>query len=141
MVDGIEHARSYVRTNQERARSGVVLISRLSALSQHSERQNLTNCDGENQANSPKIHRRKGSEEAAGHKGGQEERPCHRRRQEASPLQAWDSRPQGDSTLSEIHRAADPQTALPAASQGDRSRFQNRPAFPELGCDGSPGGQ
>uniref|UniRef100_A0A3B3ZVM8 H15 domain-containing protein n=1 Tax=Periophthalmus magnuspinnatus TaxID=409849 RepID=A0A3B3ZVM8_9GOBI len=61
--------------------------------------------------------------------------------QEASPLQARDRGSEGDPPLRSPHRAAHPQTALPASGQGDRPGLQNRPAFPELRRHGSAGGQ
>ena len=36
------------------------------------------------------------SQEAAGHEGGKEVCPCHRRSEEAPPLQAWHCCPEGD---------------------------------------------
>src|ERR1700761_1156559 len=43
---------------------------------------------GTNEANCSQIDWRKGSKEAAGHQGCQEERPSYRRREETPPLQA-----------------------------------------------------
>ncbi|KAK7880476.1 hypothetical protein WMY93_032883 [Mugilogobius chulae] len=63
--------------------------------------------------------------------------PGHRRREEASPLQARHRSPERDPPLSEVHRAADPQAALPAPGERDRPGLQDRPALPELRRHGS----
>ncbi|TFK15516.1 histone H3.3 type 2 [Platysternon megacephalum] len=47
----------------------------------------------------------------------------------------------GTVALREIHRAADPQAALPAPGAGDRPGLQDRSALPELGCHGPAGGE
>lgn len=64
----------------------------------------------------------------------------HRRRQEAAPLPARHGGPARDPALPEVHRAADPQAAVPAAGARDRAGLQDRPALPELGRDGPAGG-
>ncbi|KAK7926223.1 hypothetical protein WMY93_008533 [Mugilogobius chulae] len=50
----------------------------------------------------PKKAKKKGSEEAARHQGGPQERPGHRRREEASPLQARHRGPERDPPLPEV---------------------------------------
>uniref|UniRef100_A0A8C8XXH2 H3 clustered histone 8 n=1 Tax=Panthera leo TaxID=9689 RepID=A0A8C8XXH2_PANLE len=72
--------------------------------------------------------------------GGPQERAGHRRRQEAAPLPARHGGPARDPPLPEVHRAADPQAAVPAAGARDRAGLQDRPALPELGRDGAAGG-
>ncbi|VFV25765.1 h3 histone [Lynx pardinus] len=42
--------------------------------------------------------------------------------------------------LIQVHRAAHPQAAVPAAGARDRAGLQDRPALPELGRDGAAGG-
>ena len=57
--------------------------------------------------------------------------------QETSSLQAWHSRSSRDSSLSEIHRAIDPQAAIPASFARNRPGFKERSTFPKLRCDGA----
>ncbi|KAI1229589.1 hypothetical protein IHE44_0011780, partial [Lamprotornis superbus] len=46
-----------------------------------------------------------------------------------------------DPALPEIHGAADPETSVPEAGEGNRTGLQNRPALPERGHRGPAGGQ
>ena len=59
--------------------------------------------DGAYEADRSQVHRRQGPEEAARHQGGPKERTGHRRSQETSPLQAWNSRSPWDPSLPEEH--------------------------------------
>ncbi|CAO2599256.1 Histone H3, embryonic [Lemmus lemmus] len=63
------------------------------------------------------------------------------RREEAAPLPARHRGAARDPALPEVHRAADPQAAVPAPGARDRAGLQDRPALPELGRHGAAGGQ
>lgn len=70
--------------------------------------------DGANQANSQKVHRRKGSTQATGDKGCQEVGSGDRRSKEASQVQARDGGSEGDKEVPEEHGATDSEAAVPA---------------------------
>ncbi|KAK3014347.1 hypothetical protein RJ639_008940 [Escallonia herrerae] len=59
--------------------------------------------------------------------------------EEAPPLQAWNRGAPGDPKVSEEHRAADPQAALPEARSRDRAGLQDVPEVPELRRGGAAG--
>ena len=92
--------------------------------------------NGSYQANSKKVDRWQGPAQTAGHKGRKEICPRHWRCEETSPLQAWNCRSERDPSLSEEHRASDPQAPFPETGARDRPGLQNRPALPELSCHG-----
>ncbi|GAB5571113.1 histone H3.1 [Prionailurus iriomotensis] len=94
----------------------------------------------QHEADGAQVDGRQGPAQAAGHQGGPQERAGHRRRQEAAPLPARHGGPARDPPLPEVHRAADPQAAVPAAGARDRAGLQDRPALPEFGRDGAAGG-
>ena len=60
---------------------------------EHRHQSKLNPRNGSYQADRQEVHRRQGPQEAAGHQGRQEERPCHRWREEAPQVQAWHSGP------------------------------------------------
>ncbi|KAA8577566.1 hypothetical protein FQN60_018611 [Etheostoma spectabile] len=69
-------------------------------------------------------------------KAARKSAPGHRRREEASPLQALTVALR-EIRRYQVHGAADPQAALPAPGERDRSGLQDRPALPELRRHGS----
>ena len=95
---------------------------------------------GSYQANGEKIHRRKGTKEAARDQGGEEISSGHRRREEAAQIPSRDGGTERDQEVPEEHRAPDPQAPVPASGPRDRAGFQDGSAFPEQRRRGAPGG-
>ena len=96
---------------------------------------------GAYEANRPQVDRRQSPSQAIGYQGCKEVCPSYRRSEEAPQIQAWHRCPQGDQEVPEVHRAADPEAALPETGQGNCSGFQDRPEIPVQRGDGTAGGQ